>query len=86
MADRDSSERIEFEDELRRYGRADPFMPFDIVVSSGDRYTITNSDHLAFTANTVVVAEPKTGIIFFRLGQIVAVEIREPQPKRAGRK
>jgi hypothetical protein len=71
-------ERIRFEDELRRYGRADPFTPFEIVVTSGDRYLITNSDHLAFTGNTVVIAEPKTGIKFFRLNQIVGVHVHEP--------
>jgi hypothetical protein len=79
MSDEDEKkpERIEFEDELHRYGRADPFTPFEIVVTSGDRYLITNSDHLAFTGNTVVVAEPKTGIRFFRRNQIVAVHVHE---------
>lgn len=71
-------EQIDFEEELRRYHRADPFNPFDIVVTSGDRYEITQYDQLAFGGNTVVVVLPKTGIRFFRKNQIVAVHVHEP--------
>ena len=71
-------EQIDFEDELRRYYRADPFIPFDIVVTSGDRYEITQQEQLAFGGNTVVVVLPRTGIRFFRKNQIVAVHVHEP--------
>ena len=75
MADQ---EQINFEDELRRYADARPFTPFDIVVTSGDRYSITDWHQLAFGGNTVVVVLPKTGIQFFRKNQIVAVHVHEP--------
>ena len=71
------SEPINFEDELKRYGKAEPFKPFDIVVTSGDRYPITNPWQLAIGGNNVVVALPKTGIQFFRKSQIVAVHVHE---------
>jgi hypothetical protein len=71
-------EEINFEDELRRCLRADPFVPFDIVVTSGDRYEITNDEQVALGGNTVVVVLPKTGIRFFRKNQIVAVHVHEP--------
>jgi hypothetical protein len=79
MADEEEKpEQINFEDEFRRYARAEPFVPFDIVVTSGDRYEVTNSDQVAFTGNAVVVALPKHGIRFFRKSQIVAVHVHEP--------
>jgi protein-L-isoaspartate O-methyltransferase len=77
MADREH-EQLDFEDELRRYSRAEPFVPFDIVVTSGDRYEITHWEQLAFGGNMVVVVQPKSGIRFFRKNQIVAVHVHEP--------
>lgn len=70
-------EEIKFEEELRRYSRRDPFIPFDIVVASGDRYEVTSSLQIAISENTVVVALPKAGIQFFRKNQIVAVHVHE---------
>ena len=71
------SENIDFEDELRRYWRQEPFVPFDIVVTSGDRYAIGQPEQLAFGGNVVVVVLPRTGIRFFRKNQIVAVHVHE---------
>lgn len=71
-------ERIEFEEELRRYGRADPFVPFEILFTSGDRVLVTNSDHLAFTSNSILLAEPKVGVRLFRKNQIVGFHVHEP--------
>lgn len=77
MAEEQEHEPISFENELRRYARAEPFTPFDIVVSGGDRYEVSSTWQLAFSDNTVVVAAPKTGIRFFRKNQIVAVHVHE---------
>lgn len=71
-------ERIEFEDELRRYARAEPFIPFEVVVSSGERYLISESLQFAMTDDTVVTVLPKSGIRFFRKDQVVAVHVLEP--------
>jgi hypothetical protein len=71
-------EEINFEDELRRCLRADPFVPFNIVVTSGDRYEVTTDEQVALGGNTVVVVLPTTGIRFFRKNQIVAVHVHEP--------
>ena len=71
-------ESIDFEEEIRRYWRAEPFVPFDIVVTSGDRYEIKDPGQVAWGGNTVVVVMPKTGIRFFRKNQIVAVHVHEP--------
>jgi len=77
MSEEKGPERIEFEEELRRYGRADPFSPFEIILTSGDRVLINNSDHLAFTSNSVIIAEPKVGLRVFRKNQIVGFQVHE---------
>ena len=71
-------EQLKFDEELQRCCRAEPFLPFDIVLTSGDRYEITHWQQLAFGENMIVVALPRTGIRFFRKNQIVAVHVREP--------
>jgi hypothetical protein len=77
MAERDH-ENIDFEDELRRYWRKEPFIPFEIVTTSGDRYQINDPGQIAFGSNTIIVALRKTGIQLVRKNQIVAVHIHEP--------
>jgi hypothetical protein len=72
------AEELNFEEELIKYADAKPFVPFDIVVTSGDRYTINSRWQLAFGGNTIVVVLPRTGIQFFRKNQIVAVHVHEP--------
>ena len=71
-------EGIDFEDELRRYWRKDPFVPFDIVTTSGDRYEINDPGKIAFGTNAIIIALRKTGIQMIRKNQIVAVHVREP--------
>jgi len=74
----DGQEEINFQEELRKYAKAEPFLPFEIVVTCGGRYLITDPWQLAIGGNTVVVVLPKTGIRFFRKNQIVAVHVHEP--------
>jgi hypothetical protein len=54
--------------------RKDPFIPFQIVMASGDRYVIDNPDALAVAASQVHYY-PRSGMgIHMRLNQIAAVE------------
>jgi len=54
--------------------RREPFMPFQIVMASGDRYLIDNPDALAVAASQVHYY-PRTGMgVHMRLNQIAAVE------------
>jgi hypothetical protein len=71
-------ERISFDEELRKLARAVPFMPFEIVTTSGERYEITDSVEIAVGSSTVVVVLPKTGVQMIRKNQIVAVHTHEP--------
>jgi len=81
MAERDH-EQVDFKDELRRYARADPFVPFDIVTASGDRYQVTESLQLAMGNTAIVLVLPKTGIQMIRESQIRAVHLREKGTRR----
>jgi hypothetical protein len=73
------SEQINFEDELRKYARAIPFFPFEIVVTSGDRYEVTDPLQLAIGGNSVALLLPRTGIKLFRKNQIVAVQVNQTE-------
>jgi len=71
-------EQVDFEEELRRYWRKDPFVPFEIITTSGDRYRINDPGLIAFGSNVIIVALRKTGIQLVRKNQIVAVHVLEP--------
>jgi hypothetical protein len=71
-------ERINFDDELRKVARAVPFVPFEIVTTSGEKYEITDSVEIAIGHSTVVLVLPKTGVQMIRKNQIVAVHTHEP--------
>ena len=71
-------EQISFDEELRKYVRADPFTPFDIYTTSGTTYEVTDSIQVAVNQSTVVVALPKTGVQLIRKNQIVAIHLHEP--------
>jgi hypothetical protein len=77
MAER-NPERIDFEDELRRYARAVPFVPFDIVTTSGNRYEVQESLQLAIGNTAIVLVLPTTGIQVVRKNQITALHVHEP--------
>jgi hypothetical protein len=62
--------------------RQDPFVPFVIVMASGDRYRIENPDALA-VATSQLHYYPRSGNgIHIRLNQIVAVEEDGEKPVR----
>ena len=71
------SETIDFEKDLEKLLDQDPFVPFDMVLSSGDRYEVSNPRWVAMGGNVVVVLQPG-GSAFFRKSQIIAVNVREP--------
>ncbi|MDP9173280.1 MAG: hypothetical protein M3O30_05370 [Planctomycetota bacterium] len=61
-------------DTILHLKRHDPFSPFQIVTTSGDRYLIDNPDELAVAA-TQLHYYPRGGMgIHVRLNQITAVE------------
>ena len=60
---------------IREMLHRDPFQPFSIVLTSGDRYQVTNPDLVAITQSQVFLAQPKSDrLIYLRSNQIAAVE------------
>jgi hypothetical protein len=67
--------------------RQDPFVPFRIVMSSGDRYLIGNPDALAIATSQLHYYPPSGMGVHLRLNQIAAVEVdadRKRSRRRAG--
>ena len=64
----------------------EPFAPFSIVVSSGDRYRIDAPENLVQMKTEFFYAQPRSdNFVFFRINQIVAVE-RNDAKRTARRK
>ncbi len=78
MSEERQPERIEFEEELKRYYEARPFSPFDIIPTSGDRYEVKEPSQLAFGHSAIVLVLPRTGVHIVRKNQITAVHVHEP--------
>jgi hypothetical protein len=68
-------DELNFNDEIRRLMDREPFAPFTIILSGGDRYEVSDPYLIAVGENVVSIVGK--GVIFFRKNQIVAVEARE---------
>ena len=64
-----------FDGDLHRFRWAKPFRTFELLLTNGLSYQITDPDQIAFGGNKVVVAKPQTGIQILRMHQIA--QIRE---------
>jgi hypothetical protein len=63
-------------DSLRELLHREPFHPFRIVVTSGDRYEVTNPDLVAIGETQIFYCHPKSDrFTFIRLNQIVALDL-----------
>lgn len=70
-------EKIGFVDEVRRYLRANPFVPFEIVTGS-DRHPITYSHQVAISDDSLYALLPDRGITRIKKDGIVGVHVIEP--------
>lgn len=71
---------------IRELKAQDPFQPFTIVLSSGDRYTIEAGDNLVEMKSEFFYAFPRGDkFVLIRISQIVAVE-RPGASRPTGRK
>ena len=65
-------------EELKRH---DPFEPFRIVTSSGDKYLIDNPENLVIGDQKIFYCVPRTdSVVYIRKSQIVAVEQFQQKP------
>jgi hypothetical protein len=62
-------------DTIRDLKRREPFTPFKVIMTSGDRYLIEDGDALAIGNSQLFYCVPRTGhVLHMRLNQIAAVE------------
>ena len=73
-------------DTIRHLKRHEPFVPFRIIMTSGDRYLIEDPDALAI-ATSQLHYYPRSGLgIHLRLNQIASVEEDNEKPPANRRK
>ena len=75
-----SNGSMNFETELRRLARRDPFIPYTIILTSGDRFEVTEDWQFAASSegSAAVYVDRTKGICYFRKNQIVGVSVSEP--------
>ena len=74
-------------DTIRDYTRREPFQPFRIVMTSGDKYLIENPESLAIGGSQLHYYLPRSDkAVHMRLNQIAAVEGTEDLPKSPRRR
>jgi len=63
-------------DTIRELKRREPFVPFRIVMTSGEKYLIINPDALAITSSQLHYFPPhKEVAVHMRVNQISSVEV-----------
>ena len=72
------SEEISIVEEIARYAEARPFVPFSIVLTSGDRYEITGPLQVAVGKSIIIVVPEGGRHSALRQNQIAAIDVHEP--------
>ena len=68
-------------DTIRDLKRREPFIPFHIVMASGDRYLIEDPDALAIAKSQLHYYPPRSSnAVHMRINQISSVEELEERP------
>jgi len=66
---------------VRDLKNRDPFVPFVIVMTSGDRYLVDDPDALAIGGSQLFYYVPRTGkLMHLRINQIAIVEENSERP------
>ena len=83
-----ASEDVTTIDTIRDLKNRDPFVPFQIVMTSGDRYRIEDPDALAIGGSQLFYYPRQPGAgVHLRMTQIAVVEENGAKPRRRrGRK
>jgi len=68
-------------DAIRELRMREPFEPFRLVTTSGDKYLVESPDNLAIGQSQLFYYFPSSDrFVFIRLNQLVAVEQFEKRP------
>ena len=69
------SEQVSFEDEVQKLIHADPFIPFSLILSSGDRFDVTDTGFFVFGDSAFILVQRKSGMAILRKSQVIGVEM-----------
>ena len=74
------AEELNFEDELTRLLKVDPFVPFTVFMCGGDRYEVTSPMQIAFGSDILFIfrAKAKGGSAYCRFYNVSSIELAEP--------
>ena len=72
------SEDVNIKDEILKYMDAEPFHPFTIVMTSGDRYEVTEPHQIAVGQSVIVVLPRGSTHSLLRQNQISSIDVHEP--------
>jgi len=65
---------------IRELRKRDPFIPFRIVMSSGESYTVENSELLAIGQSQLIYCLPHSDrVVYLRMNQLSTIEDMGPQ-------
>jgi hypothetical protein len=73
-----AAEDIDIVGEIEKALDRQPFQPFVIVATSGDRYEVTGRHEVAVGKAVVIILPPDSTSIYLRTNQLVAVELAAP--------
>jgi len=72
------AEEIDIVREIEKALDRQPFQPFVIVATSGDRYEVTGRHQVAVSRAVIIIIPPDSSSIYLRTSQLVAVELAAP--------
>ena len=73
--------RQRFEDGIRELKHKEPFQPFNIVMTSGDRCRVDDPDMLIVGPVEIIYVMPRSGKTYrLRKSQVVAIEELDERP------
>jgi hypothetical protein len=80
-------EKVDLIDAILDLKKVEPFAPFRVVMTSGDKYLIESGETLVELRSQFFYASPKTKkFVLLRKAEIVAVEGEEEKPHRRSRR
>lgn len=60
---------------IRDFRNREPFIPFRVVMTSGDKYTVENSELLAIARSQLIYCFPHSDrVAHLRMSQVVTIE------------
>ena len=72
------AEEIDIVGEIEKALDRQPFQPFAIVATSGDRYEVTGRHQVAVGRSVIMLLAPDQTSVYLRSSQLVAVEHTAP--------